>query len=464
MVVSAHVAPRVGAKVAYGALFVVLVPALLVALAAFVRVPFPAVHHVPAGLVLVALGLGVTVSGMLAIVRRGRGLPMNAFPPERLVTDGVFGVVPHPIYTGFVAACAGLAVATGSAAGLWVATPVAALGCLALVWGHERLVLHRRFGALPDPLLGPGRLRPLADRLGLTALVGAGVRATERLANSWSARRYGPVRVMNHVVFSGLAGGVGAAIVVLASGAEHTLVVAGLMVAGTIGAAIVGQLLVGSSGRLSRPFGYFGGLAAIAVLGGAWALARPADTVVLAAFALAAPWTQAIGRLRCLVQGCCHGAPTDGMWAITVTNPHSRVCALAGLAGVPIHHTQLYSLLGNLLLGPALLGLWVAGAPLSLVMGGYLIGAGVVRFIEEAHRGEPLTPIVRGLHVYQWFSVAMYVAGVLVLLVPTASAPPLTSGAWPAALAVGAVFFVVCGAALSVDLPESTARFSRLSG
>lgn len=80
---------------------------------------------------------------------------------------------------------------------------------------------------------------------------------------------------MNHVVWSGLAGGVGAAGAVLAAGARYSAPVALLMVAGAVGAMVMGQLLVGSSQRLSRPFGYFGSLAAIAVLGGAWVLASP---------------------------------------------------------------------------------------------------------------------------------------------------------------------------------------------
>ena len=82
-----------------------------------------------------------------------------------------------------------------------------------------------------------------------------------------------------------------------------------------------------------------------------------------------------------------------------------------------------------------------------------------------AYRGEPLTPIVRGLlRLYQWFAVAMYAVGAVLPAIPSASAPAFVPSAWPAALAVGVVFFVVCGAAMSVDLPDSRVRFSRLSG
>jgi len=453
-----------GRRVAYGALFVLVWPAVLVVLSARVQVPVSAPHAPVAGAVLAAAGLALLVAGVWGIVARGHGLPMNAFPPRDLVTTGAFALVPHPIYVGFCLACGGVALAMGSAGGLYVATPVAAVGCVALVLGHERRSLLARFGRLPRPFLGGRLVRPVVRALRLDRAWRAVLDATERLANAWASVRLGRLRIMNHAVFSGLAGGVGAAIVVLAAGAAYTAWVAGLMVAGAVGAAAMGQLLVGSSGRLSRPFGYFGGLAAIGLLGGAaWAL-RPELSVVLAAFCLAAPWTQALGRLRCLVQGCCHGAPAPAASGIVVTNEHSRACGMAGLCGRPLYPTQLYSIVGNLVLGPVLLAAWAAGVPQSLVVGGYLVGAGAVRFVEEAYRGEPLTRIVAGLRIYQWLAVAMYGAGVLVMGVPTAPTPPLAMDAAGAAAVLGAVFFVVCAAALSVDAPSSTARFSRLSG
>ncbi len=452
------------ARAAYGALFALVLPAFLVLLSIRVVVPVDAPRAPVAGLILAGTGLGLLAAGVWGLWRRGHGLPMNAFPPPDLVTTGAYALVPHPIYVGFCLACGGAALATGSAGGLYVATPVAALGCVALAVGHERRSLLARFGRLPRPLLGPGRLGPAARVLRLDHAWRALLDATGRLANAWASVRVGRLRVMNHVVFSGLAGGVGAAIVVLAAGAAYSCWVAGLMLAGAVGAAMIGQLLVGSSSRLSRPFGYFGGLAAIGVLGGlAWAL-RPELSVVLAAFCLAAPWAQAIGRLRCLIQGCCHGAPAPAASGIVVTNTHSRACGMAGLCGRPIYPTQLYSILGNLALGPALLVGWAVGAPQTLIIGGYLVGAGAIRFVEEAYRGEPLTRIVAGLHVYQWFAVGLYVAGLLVLLVPAPATPPLTGDAAGAAAALGAVFFVVCGVAMSVDAPESSARFSRLSG
>ncbi len=89
----------------------------------------------------------MALAAMLSLWRDGGGLPMNAFPPPRFVDRNIYGVVPNPIYAGFVIACAGVAIFCGSPGGLWLVTPAAALGCSALVLGYELPDLHKRFGA-----------------------------------------------------------------------------------------------------------------------------------------------------------------------------------------------------------------------------------------------------------------------------------------------------------------------------
>jgi len=51
---------------------------------------------------------------------------------------------------------------------------------------------------------------------------------------------------------------------------------------------------------------------------------------------------QGIGRIGCLMAGCCYGKPTGSSCGVVFTNPHS----LAPL-NIPLHPTQLYSSLGN---------------------------------------------------------------------------------------------------------------------
>jgi membrane-associated phospholipid phosphatase len=89
----------------------------------------------------------MTLAAMVSLWRDGGGLPMNAFPPPRFVDHNIYAVVPHPIYAGFVIACAGVAIYSGSASGLWLVTPAAALACSALVLGYELPDLRKRFGA-----------------------------------------------------------------------------------------------------------------------------------------------------------------------------------------------------------------------------------------------------------------------------------------------------------------------------
>lgn len=51
------------------------------------------------------------------------------------------------------------------------------------------------------------------------------------------------------------------------------------------------------------------------------------------------------GRLGCFLAGCCHGVPTDLPWGIAINNPASITRPL----GIPLHPTQVYQLLVNLI-------------------------------------------------------------------------------------------------------------------
>src|ERR1035437_6963358 len=91
------------ARMAYGLLFCAVLPVLLVlwarATADVIALP---VYGSPALAALAAIaGALLLLWGMSALWRHGGGLPMNAFPPPRLVTAGIYSVIPHPNYTGF---------------------------------------------------------------------------------------------------------------------------------------------------------------------------------------------------------------------------------------------------------------------------------------------------------------------------------------------------------------------------
>jgi prolipoprotein diacylglyceryltransferase len=184
---------------------------------------------------------------------------------------------------------------------------------------------------------------------------------------------------------------------------------------------------------------------------------------LMAAFALAAPWIQILGRFRCLVQGCCHGGPADERVGIRYGHRRSRVSHLANLANVPIYPTPLVSIAGNLVIGVLLIRLRTLAAPDSLVLGVYFMLSGCARFVEESYRGEPQTPVVGGLRVYQWFAIGSLLAGILCTMFPM---PPAAAGfSRPSAALIGwaAVMFVVFAAAMGLDFPGSNRRFSRLA-
>lgn len=288
-------------------------------------------------------------------------------------------------------------------------------------------------------------------------------RAAEFVANSWREWRLrgGALRIINHGAYAGLAAAAGVLLISTFAGPRSLAAISLVAVTSLIAAGLWGQYFVGSP-TLLRPFGYFGSVlgatigVAIATLAGVpfWPLAG--------AIVIAAPWVQGLGRFRCLVQGCCHGAPTDAPWAIRYHHPSSRVCRISHLEGTPVHPTPLYSLAWCAVLGLFLLRLRFLDTPAPLVAGLYLILNGLARFVEESYRGEVQTPVKGGLRLYQWFAAASVAAGVTLSFLPSTTPWPAPNLGWPAipaALAIGLLYWFAMG----MDFPDSNRRFSRLA-
>jgi protein-S-isoprenylcysteine O-methyltransferase Ste14 len=640
----------VAKRVAYGATFVVGVPLLLVlwAVLSAPMVSLPRVGNWPAGAALVILGVLLLSFGVVALIRYGHGLPMNAFPPRHFVREGVFRWLRNPIYIGFGLSVLGVALASRSASGVWLVTPATWLAMAALVFGHEQHDLRRRFGsdALAKPLLSlpladdsrptsierlaavtwtfvpwlaayyavqalgrpanafstmlPGEARwpvfpwmewsyasayvvvPLTllavrTRRALRAFAMSGIAATivitlcwltipvvavhrafdhasaagsllfaeqirsndvaafpafhvlwpmlaalafgagrgrvartlawswaalvavscigtghhsvldvaagaalylplrnldrtwavvrlatERLANSWHEWRVGPVRFINFGLYAGAAAAVGLTIAGSAAGHGREMAVVWVGVWVLIGAGAYAQVLEGSS-RLLRPFGWYGGVigALIGILTSP--IVGGAIVGLLAAFALAAPWVQILGRLRCLVQGCCHGGPASPVAGICYQHHRSRVAQIAQLSGAPLYPTPVYSIAGNIVIGALLIRLRTLSCPDSLLLGVYLIVSGCARFVEESYRGEPQTPLVLGLRIYQWFAIGTLLAGIVSTMIPMPPSEQTFSVPSAALLTWAVVMFLVFAAAMGLDFPRSNRRFSRLA-
>jgi len=282
----------------------------------------------------------------------------------------------------------------------------------------------------------------------------------ERLANSWREADFGAVRCLNHGVYAAIGAWVGLTAAVAFGGAEYLWAILGVTTAGIAGAALWAQLIEGSR-QLLRPYGYFGGVA------GAAAVALLAKALGLdawrlsAALAIGAALAQAIGRGRCLVQGCCHGSESPGWLGLTYRHPRSRVVRLSALGGRPLHPTQIYSAGWMLVVAAVLIRLWTVGAGLQFIVGSYFLLTGLGRFVEEHYRGEPQTPTWRGLRVYQWLSILFVIAGALITATGWA---PASGFELPSASAVAAItaFSVLVYGAYGVDFPRMSVRLSRL--
>jgi prolipoprotein diacylglyceryltransferase len=287
------------------------------------------------------------------------------------------------------------------------------------------------------------------------------LKVTEGVANGWVEWRIGPMRIINHGGFAALAIIPGMFMIDTLLGPGRGAVTMSIFFFSTVGAALWAQWVEGSP-TLLRPMGFYGGMLG-AALGGSAALFYGVNLwTVFAAVCMAAPWIQGIGRLRCLVQGCCHGRATSTMRGISYTHPRTRVCRLTKFSGLPIHATQLYSILCNVVIGAALLRLHQSQASCSMICGIYLILSGAGRFVEEAYRGEPQTRSPFGLHLYQWIAIACVVAGAAITTAASPTLQPVSGiriGSILLALLCSAIAWFVTG----IDFPESSRRFARLT-
>jgi phosphatidylglycerol---prolipoprotein diacylglyceryl transferase len=172
---------------------------------------------------------------------------------------------------------------------------------------------------------------------------------------------------------------------------------------------------------------FYGGFIA-AALSAAWYLRRHrmpflpyADTLIPSV-----AFGHFLGRIGCFAAGCCWGATCDPAlpWgarfppdslayqSFAAREGGGRFLDQAHLTTLPLHPTQLYESLGELLLF-ALLVLWVRpgkrfhGQPLAV----WLMAYAVLRTAVEAFRGDVERGVVAGLGVGQWTSLVIFAAG-----------------------------------------------------
>ncbi len=120
----------------------------------------------------------------------------------------------------------------------------------------------------------------------------------------------------------------------------------------------------------------------------------------------------AIGRMGCLLAGCCWGAACDLPWAITYTDPIAAQ-NLGTPLHQPLHPFPVYSALFNVALYLGLAALSKRGLAPGRVFATYLMCYGVGRFLLEWTRGDAARGFVFGgaLSVSQLISIGLVLIG-----------------------------------------------------
>jgi len=114
-----------------------------------------------------------------------------------------------------------------------------------------------------------------------------------------------------------------------------------------------------------------------------------------------------VGRLGCLMAGCCYGKPTDVAWAITFTDPAANLNVGTPL-NVALHPTQLYEAGAGLILLVAMLILEKRpGHFAGRTFWSFAFLYSVLRFVIEFYRGDD-----RGL-VFNMISTSQFISLVL---------------------------------------------------
>ena len=118
-----------------------------------------------------------------------------------------------------------------------------------------------------------------------------------------------------------------------------------------------------------------------------------------------------VGRLGCLMAGCCFGRPTSVAWAITFRDPAAAATVGTPL-GVPLHPTQLYEAGAEAAILAILFSFERRGRPFpGRTFWTYILLYGLSRFAIEFFRGDN-----RGI-VFGTVSTSQFVS---ILLVPLA--------------------------------------------
>ena len=136
-----------------------------------------------------------------------------------------------------------------------------------------------------------------------------------------------------------------------------------------------------------------------------------------------------VGRLGCLLAGCCFGRPTSVPWAISFHDPNAFATSGTPL-GVSLHPTQLYEAGAEALILVFLLAFERRGRPFpGRTFWSYMLLYGVSRFVIEFYRGDPRGTVFDALSTSQFVSVILVPLSVVMLVLLSRRDDPSTSAA-----------------------------------
>ncbi|MEW6382219.1 MAG: prolipoprotein diacylglyceryl transferase [bacterium] len=120
---------------------------------------------------------------------------------------------------------------------------------------------------------------------------------------------------------------------------------------------------------------------------------------------------QGIGRIGCLMAGCCYGKETSCPWAIRFTDPHSLA-----VLNVPLHPTQIYEAVGALLIFGLLLGLRKKKSFEGQIFWTYIALYSALRFVIEFFRGDEVRAFFwHTLSLTQVIGIALFLSSLYML-------------------------------------------------
>lgn len=361
----------------------------------------------PVGSVAFGSGAVLLLWSVACLRRYGCGWPISHLPPRRLVRQGPYAVMRHPIYVGYTVAFAGAGLYAGSFGRGVLAAGLLALGSTLYALGFEEPRLTRRYGAEYEAQRAATAIfRVLPGRPLRTALRRAA-------STAWNAVRVPLQSFSNHTVLFRVGPTIwvtyGACVaigtLVMAVGLAAALIDAGVPT-GAVAAYVVGlaaAMLLGGRAvwllyqlgarppRLMRRVGFVSWGGYVTLLGGAVGFARLAGLDALWLLDRTLFWgflASGFGRLGCASYGCCYGRAAA--WGIRWSDPNSKIIREHGAeAGIPRIPTQLFA--ACLAFGIAAL---LAIASRTAPPAGALAGVGMLvyalgRFAIDCLRQEP---------------------------------------------------------------------------